>query len=31
MSTGIGYYFGLRWGVHPVTLLHTTLGTGLLA
>jgi protoheme IX farnesyltransferase len=31
MSTGIGYFFGLRGGVHPLALLHTMLGTGLLA
>src|ERR1700687_353102 len=31
MSTGIGYFFGARSGWHWLTLLHTILGTGLLA
>jgi heme o synthase len=31
MSTGIGYYFGLRGGIDLWSLLHTVLGTGLIA
>ncbi len=31
MSTGIGYYFGLRGGFNLWSLFHTTLGTGLIA
>jgi protoheme IX farnesyltransferase len=31
MSTGIGFYFGAKGGWSVVTLLHTLLGTGLLA
>jgi protoheme IX farnesyltransferase len=31
MSTGIGYFFGLHGRIHPLALLHTILGTGLLA
>ena len=31
MSTGIGYFFGLHEGWRWMTLLHTILGTGLLA
>ena len=35
MSTGVGYFFGLRgvsfWQIHWWALLHTILGTGLLA
>src|SRR6266545_2613854 len=31
MSTGIGYYFGLRGGIDWWSLFHTVLGTGLLA
>src|SRR5690349_21635954 len=31
MSTGIGYYFGLRGGIDVWSLLHTVLGTGLIA
>ncbi len=31
MSTGIGFFFGARGGWSVVTLLHTLLGTGLLA
>jgi protoheme IX farnesyltransferase len=31
MSTGIGYYFGLRGGVNWWSLFHTVLGTGLIA
>ena len=31
MSTGIGYFFGLHGRLHLLSLLHTILGTGLLA
>jgi len=31
MSTGIGYFFGARLGWHWLTLLHTIVGTGLIA
>jgi protoheme IX farnesyltransferase len=31
MSTGIGYYFGLRGGINWWSLFHTVLGTGLIA
>ncbi len=31
MSTGIGYFFGARGGWHLPTLLHTIIGTGLIA
>jgi len=31
MSTGVGYFFGAQNGWHWVTLLHTILGTGLIA
>ena len=31
MSTGIGYFFGLHGRLHLLPLLHTMLGTGLLA
>src|SRR5712672_4478680 len=31
MSTGVGYFFGARSGWHLLTLLHTILGTGLIA
>src|SRR5450432_2384395 len=31
MSTGIGYYFGLRGGINLWSLLHTLIGTGLIA
>ncbi len=31
MSTGIGYYFGLRGGLDIGSLLHTLIGTGLIA
>jgi protoheme IX farnesyltransferase len=31
MSTGIGYFFGLRGGINLWSLLHTVLGTGLIA
>jgi protoheme IX farnesyltransferase len=31
MSTGVGYFFGARGGWHLLTLLHTILGTGLIA
>jgi heme o synthase len=31
MSTGIGYFFGSRSGWHWLTLLHTIIGTGLIA
>lgn len=31
MSTGVGYFFGARGGWHWLTLLHTILGTGLIA
>ena len=31
MSTGVGYFFGSQKGWHWVTLLHTILGTGLIA
>jgi len=31
MSTGIGYFFGVKGGWQIVTLLHTILGTGLIA
>lgn len=31
MSTGIGYFFGARAGWHWLTLLHTIIGTGLIA
>jgi len=31
MSTGIGYFFGLRGGVDWFVLLHTILGTALIA
>jgi len=31
MSTGVGYFFGARGGWHFLTLLHTIIGTGLIA
>ncbi|MGI8741490.1 MAG: heme o synthase [Bryobacteraceae bacterium] len=31
MSTGVGYFFGARSGWHWLTLLHTMIGTGLIA
>ena len=32
MSTGVGYFYGMRGGAfHLVLLLHTVLGTGLIA
>ena len=31
MSTGVGYFFGARSGWHWLTLLHTVVGTGLIA
>jgi protoheme IX farnesyltransferase len=31
MSTGVGYYFGLKNGFNWLTFLHTLLGTGLIA
>jgi heme o synthase len=31
MSTGVGYFFGARGGWHFLTLLHTVIGTGLIA
>ena len=31
MSTGIGYFFGMRGGFNLWSLLHTVLGTGLIA
>ncbi len=31
MSTGVGYFFGARNGWHLVTLIHTIIGTGLIA
>src|SRR6266849_3167345 len=31
MSTGVGYFFGATAGWHFLTLLHTILGTGLIA
>jgi protoheme IX farnesyltransferase len=31
MSTGIGYFFGMRGGLNLWSLLHTVLGTGLIA
>ena len=31
MSTGIGYFFGAKSGWHPLTLLYTVIGTGLIA
>src|SRR6202162_1592400 len=31
MSTGIGYFFGLRGGINLLSLLHTVIGTGLIA
>jgi heme o synthase len=31
MSTGVGFFFGARSGWHWLTLLHTILGTGLIA
>ena len=31
MSTGVGYFFGARHGWHWLTLLHTIIGTGLIA
>jgi protoheme IX farnesyltransferase len=31
MSTGVGYFFGARGGWHWLTLLHTIIGTGLIA
>jgi heme o synthase len=31
MSTGVGYFFGSRSGWHFLTLLHTLIGTGLIA
>jgi protoheme IX farnesyltransferase len=31
MSTGVGYFFGARGGWHFLTLLHTIVGTGLIA
>ena len=31
MSTGVGYFFGAKGGWHWLTLLHTIIGTGLIA
>jgi heme o synthase len=31
MSTGVGYFFGAKAGWHFLTLLHTIIGTGLIA
>jgi len=31
MSTGVGYFFGAKAGWHFLTLLHTVIGTGLIA
>jgi protoheme IX farnesyltransferase len=31
MSTGVGYFFGARGGWHWLTMLHTIIGTGLIA
>jgi protoheme IX farnesyltransferase len=31
MSTGVGYFFGAKSGWHLLTLLHTVIGTGLIA
>ena len=31
MSTGVGYFFGARNGWHLLTLIHTIIGTGLIA
>jgi heme o synthase len=31
MSTGVGYFFGAKNGWHLLTLLHTIIGTGLIA
>src|ERR1700680_4999547 len=31
MSTGVGYFFGTTAGWHWLTLLHTIVGTGLIA
>src|SRR5579864_502000 len=31
MSTGVGYFFGAKGGWHLLTLLHTIVGTGLIA
>ena len=31
MSTGVGYFFGSKLGWHWLTLLHTIIGTGLIA
>ena len=31
MSTGVGYFFGARGGWQWLTLLHTIIGTGLIA
>src|SRR5271156_259058 len=31
MSTGVGYFFGAQKGWHLVTLVHTIIGTGLIA
>jgi len=31
MSTGVGYFFGAKSGWHFLTLLHTVIGTGLIA
>jgi heme o synthase len=31
MSTGVGYFFGAQNGWHLVTLIHTIIGTGLIA
>ncbi len=31
MSTGVGYFFGAKLGWHWLTLLHTIIGTGLIA
>src|SRR5207248_8922668 len=31
MSTGVGYFFGARSGWHWLTLLHTVIGTALIA
>jgi protoheme IX farnesyltransferase len=31
MSTGVGYFFGAQNGWHLVTLIHTVIGTGLIA
>src|SRR5271169_4402609 len=31
MSTGVGYFFGVQKGWHLLTLIHTIIGTGLIA